>query len=696
MGRSSKKQTRLTFNPLPSSSPATKGYNKQIQDRAATVSCDGASDTLSGWRESGNKHGAVNEELPTPAATLERTERESNGSGSESEPVRSSQRQFTSNHASSSRTKRKRQQPLDFSRVRDADSFDPPIALPSSSLAKQPSSSMFSSQARKRTLPSDDDDDSDERPNSNEPTETSKKEKKAAKKRKREKKEKRQTRSSQTAVVIDDDDDENEIVMNKLQKPVQIEDSGDDDEMPTTLGKQSRKRRAPSSSPPLPEDTDEDDDVIIVSPQKKRRVAKADSEVEDEDDAPVTPGRRRLKKKQRQLSAQEQADLEEDIDFIGESSDVDSSRRPRDSQSVKKNARLEALERLKRKRAGNNEELEPVEEEEEEEEGVEGYEGSENGIIGYEDNGSNEQDDEDDDTPQIVSSRQMFAATQEDEDFIEEDEDVPGSATRAAIPIQFTPYATLSAKKLFKFAIEWMVQKKINPAFQLRDELYTLTFKKLNDEVQGLAGSKFKSSAWTSDFTLALQARPELTAEQFQAFDVSDEGGGGDRCDACNRSGHPATYRVQFSGKPYNPETLEEVENPDDNDDSDSDSDSDSEDSDTEQVDSLGRVIPPASREYMVGRFCMANARMAHALQHWRWSLYSWVETWLDRHGYNTQEKVVERDRMKEKKRRRLANKIADRMGDEGVVKQLWREFRANIYDARNFKQSRFSAGESP
>lgn len=67
-----------------------------------------------------------------------------------------------------------------------------------------------------------------------------------------------------------------------------------------------------------------------------------------------------------------------------------------------------------------------------------------------------------------------------------------------------------------------MVQKHINPGFQKRDALYDLTFRKLNDEAQGLAGSKFKSSVWTPAFKYALEARPQIEILELDSIEMED------------------------------------------------------------------------------------------------------------------------------------------------------------------------------
>lgn len=103
----------------------------------------------------------------------------------------------------------------------------------------------------------------------------------------------------------------------------------------------------------------------------------------------------------------------------------------------------------------------------------------------------------------------------------EEDEEGP-LGVPADIPIEFTRYASLKPKELFKYAVDWMLQKHINPAFEKRDPLYDLTFRKLDDEAQGLAGSKFTSSAWTPAFKYALEARPQMEVLELDSIEMED------------------------------------------------------------------------------------------------------------------------------------------------------------------------------
>jgi hypothetical protein len=234
-------------------------------------------------------------------------------------------------------------------------------------------------------------------------------------------------------------------------------------------------------------------------------------------------------------------------------------------------------------------------------------------------------------------------------------------------------------KELFKYAIEWMVMKKIHPAFDSKSEVYTLTFRKLDDEVKGLANSKFSSSAWTSDFTRALRARPDLTIMEITRTqrDIMDA-----HCEACNRRNHPASDELMFTGKPYNQETLEPLDtNSDsDSDNTNSDSDSVSDLSDSEvgsngekpERDAQGARIPPESKTFTLGSTCKANAQVAHTLHHWRYHLYSWVRDYLAREGHLTAEKLVQRDGWTNKKREKASLKIIKKMEASGEIRKLY------------------------
>jgi hypothetical protein len=388
------------------------------------------------------------------------------------------------------------------------------------------------------------------------------------------------------------------------------------------------------------------------------------------------------------ITEEEKQELEDDLmDLASSGSDTEVRVSQRNKSSSQKNMRQQALERLKAKRKApmssivedkdDEDELEIVDEEE--------------------DYNQSSDEEEDDEIPEPSMNRttrkQMFAEDEEDEGFVIDDDGPLGAPTN--VPIAFTRYASMKARDLFRFAIDWMVQKKINPAFQMDDEIYDLTFKKLDDEVKGLAGSKFQSAAWTAKFTLALQARPDLLSAHLDR--QSSAHFGRDKCDACNRSGHPATYEVKFEGKPYDKNSLEPVApRKDANDSDDNDDDSGSESSVDENApvnyDSQGRQILPEETVFYLGKFCMSNAETAHSLQHWKYHLYEWVVEYLESAGWNTPKLIVKRDGWSIRKRRKHANKIVDIMEEQGKIKALYSDYKKEIDTARNAKQGRWDS----
>jgi hypothetical protein len=72
----------------------------------------------------------------------------------------------------------------------------------------------------------------------------------------------------------------------------------------------------------------------------------------------------------------------------------------------------------------------------------------------------------------------------------------------------------------------------------------------------------------------------------------------GTKCDACGRTNHPATFELQFSGKAYYKDTLDEV----DNDHGDDEDEDDEDNSSTVSVNSKGQEIPGTEVSWYVGR----------------------------------------------------------------------------------------------
>lgn len=261
------------------------------------------------------------------------------------------------------------------------------------------------------------------------------------------------------------------------------------------------------------------------------------------------------------------------------------------------------------------------------------------------------------------------------DDFVVDDDDAPlGAPLNIGIPIEFTAQASRPMKEQFPCVVEWLVHNKINPAFDRKDGLYINAWRKLDDEVRGLANSKFISSAWKVEFYRSLKARPTL-----EAFEMGRTGLDLDNsCEACGRSGHPATWKILLQGRPYHKDTLDEVE---------SDDDDDSEDSSAsghESVDVQGNLLPPTSKEWSVGSTCSSNAETAHSLMHWKYHLKIWVEQRLEADGHMKAAKLKEREKMKSRKRHKAANKIVDAWREEGTTSSLYNDFKSVLQAARD------------
>ncbi|KAK6438420.1 hypothetical protein LTR95_005373 [Oleoguttula sp. CCFEE 5521] len=690
---SRKRQARLNLTPLPSSSPASKGYHQQIQERAAAVDYEGSPAKRRKVLEDVSRAG--DPLPPTPSASRRPTTNDSDDELLQPTPKQSQAR---------ATRKAARQQRLDFSNAVPLSSANHPINL------DQPLG--LTAQSGERHASSDD---SDELPSPGKLMRKSKREQKTSSAHKDDgfmgSSGRRITRGSQKRFVTNEEDSEDDMIVvhssrsrtaaRPVSAEIDVEDeqTGEED-MPTTGGKVNRKRTRRSSfissSPPRAEVSD-DDVQIVERPRSQRTGPRRESdEAEDEEDddiVPFPPGRRKSKPS-RQLTQQEQEDLHEDLDFLGPSSDVDEGRSHR-AQSSQKNARLKALERLKQKRSSQGA-LPDISENDADD--IFEDEGDETPVEAEDDEDGQGEGDDEEVVYAPTSSRAMFHAEKEDEEFLVDEGDDNELGIPEGIPLQFTRYASMKAKELWKFAVEWLVQKKINPAFpQMHDEIYELAFRKLDDEVSGLVGSKFASAAWTTDFTIAFRSRPAIAYDRLDRN--KSEHMFNDKCDACNRTGHPATYQVQFQGKPYHRDTLDDVDNDDGDDQEDSgdgDSSISSDDSDdTSDYDAKGNEVKPASHIWYVGKFCMNNARTAHALQHWRLHLYHFVSDWIEQR-YNSAEQLRKRDKMSVRKKRKLARRIADRMQDEGQTTALWKEFRHTLSEAANAKQQGRFSMESP
>ena len=286
------------------------------------------------------------------------------------------------------------------------------------------------------------------------------------------------------------------------------------------------------------------------------------SEETSSEEVVVTPVRRRKSAVQDQYSsrkADNKADSESSDDLQGELEDLRGTGTPLQSTRTRdgpipseRGKRQQKLEELRRRRAGIREASQ--EEDDETDQDYQGY---------YDE--IDEIDDVDYSEPQSVHHALQRGSNLDEyeEDFVDDEDDKVGvDLGVAGVPLEFTYHANKRPFEHFKTEIEWMVHNKLNPAFDRYDEMYQLAHRKLDKEVEGFVGSKFSSSVWGEDFTKALQARPDL--DRVDVPTMLEH-----KCDACRRSNHPPKHKITFSGKPYNRDTLEVVEQDEDEDDTD-------------------------------------------------------------------------------------------------------------------------------
>lgn len=192
-----------------------------------------------------------------------------------------------------------------------------------------------------------------------------------------------------------------------------------------------------------------------------------------------------------------------------------------------------------------------------------------------------------------------------EDDFVLDDENTLLGVPTEEIPFEFTRHAYKKPKDYFRDVVGWMIHNRLDPAFPRSDAMYEMAFMKLEDEVKGRAGSQLISSVWNPDFRYALLARPHIEITSYPTEDCHS-------CDACNRSGHPASSDMKFYGKPYSLETLEPIADSDGSQsgqtsDSDSDSD-DNDDGDDDESDKgldrdrEGHLLPDEHKRFLLGR----------------------------------------------------------------------------------------------
>ena len=291
----------------------------------------------------------------------------------------------------------------------------------------------------------------------------------------------------------------------------------------------------------------------------------------------------------------------------------------------------------------------------------------------------------------VVQQSLLREADEYDDDFLDDADDTMGAPLGLEeMPLEFTRHAHKKPLEHFKDAVEWMVQKKINPAFPRNDPVYLVAFRKLDDAVKGYAGSKFLSAAWNSRFLTALKARPNFAVMEIPVASTIPEGTG---CEACNRKNHLGKFRITLSGRAYHHESLEPISDREDEDAASTQHSRSLEPSDKDIHFSVGRCAHENQTAtyrqlllIMYCRFCKSNAATAHALLHWRYHLNEWVVDWLESQQYLIPERIVQREKWSTRRRGDLANEIVDLMEEKGEIKALHKDFKINMKSAEDAK----------
>lgn len=396
-------------------------------------------------------------------------------------------------------------------------------------------------------------------------------------------------RSSHSFNSEEDDDDDMPVRSTRRNRPAPIMPSSDDDlqldksRQPVTPSKRSRlfQRYTQASSSPSESNSEAPTTklrrTLSISPRSKRttdggtstearpseargksKISKPvvildGSEETSSEEVVATPTRKRKAvEKSHEASRQNdrQAENESSDDLQGELEDLRETGTPLRSNSTRdgpilseRGKRQQKLEELRRRRAGIRE-ASQKEDELDDEDGDDG----------------NGEPDLSGPNPIHHALRRGSNLDEYEEDFVDDEDDKVGIDLGAAgVPLEFTYHANKKPFEHFKREIEWMVHNKLNPAFNRYDDIYRLAHQKLDSEVEGFVGSKFSSSVWGKAFTKALQALPDL-----HRIDVPTMLG--HKCDACRRTGHPPKHKLTFSGLPYNRDTLEIIEDEEDED----------------------------------------------------------------------------------------------------------------------------------
>ena len=276
---------------------------------------------------------------------------------------------------------------------------------------------------------------------------------------------------------------------------------------------------------------------------------------------------------------------------------------------------------------------------------------------------------------EAMTAFDMFDTDTSDENFVEQDSEDDLSAMGEDNPLDTMRLGSMKLRELWSHAIEWMVKKSLDLDLK-ESERFRRVFERLDNKPSGLVRSRFNSSSWKPGFITAL-FRPRMSSVQIASETET--------CDACNQTRHTATFRVEFSGKPYHPDTLDEVGG-------DNNINGDSNDHvSSRHVSGVAHGHIDTARDnrlladhciWYLGSTCMNKAQTSHDLQHWRYRIYSSVTRWLNKHKYNTREEVEKRNERGTADLDKYAVDIVERMNRTGKSEKTWQVYKDIVEDA--------------
>ncbi len=502
--RAQKQQSRLSFNPLPSSSPARESYSAAVRDRLANVIYDGA-DTSSPARRTSDD-GAHLLLTPGPSSRL-RPENTFPPSDAPTTPEKGVVAEVSEaqgdEHIFIPSSKRRR------TARDDSTAVETPVRRSSrlqNTSSPRPSTSSSRSGNRFSHVEV--------------PTPT------------------RRPSGFLSDVASAETSDEDGDVL--VSKPTQRRRQNGNDTCNEPLS--APKTRTSGRRPSVEDDwLVDDDEVEYIS---------SDDEEAPQQRKPMKPPRT-----PRRRTRREQAELEEDLQDLQDSAQEESAGKTRTRGgpvNTQRDKTKEHFAMLKRRRAG--EKIPRIHDSDEDEEGLD------IGLIGrlvddLSDGGSVHSS--------IDTETEAEGPGLNEDDFIEDDTTGRLGRPHPDIPLEFTHFASAKPRELFPHIVEWLVKNKLAPAFIRNDALYKLAFDRVDDQVKAQAGSRLISSAWNATFKWTILARPQISIAALPGMDDDLIR----CCDACNKTNRPARYDFVLSGDAYYKGSLEPVDNSDDEDD---------------------------------------------------------------------------------------------------------------------------------